>query len=177
MKRENTSSRLKNLMEERNLRQVDLLNLVLPLCNKYHIKMNKSDISQYVSGKNEPSQEKLVVLGMALHVSEAWLMGFDVPMERNSSHFLDSSEEARELLDYYHRLNSLGQKEALKRMKELSYLEIYTSKEEKSSNLILAAHERKDATPEGIEEDIALIKHRLKKLERRNSFELPGTHS
>ena len=70
MKRENTSRRLKQLMEERNLRQVDLLNLILPLCNKYHIKMNKSDISQYVSGKNEPSQEKLVMLGMALHVSE-----------------------------------------------------------------------------------------------------------
>ena len=44
--------------------------------------MNKSDISQYVSGKVEPSQEKLVVLGMALNVTESWLMGFDVPMER-----------------------------------------------------------------------------------------------
>ncbi len=177
MKRENTSRRLKQLMEERNLRQVDLLNLILPLCNKYHIKMNKSDISQYVSGKNEPSQEKLVMLGMALHVSEAWLMGFDVPMERNSSYFLDSSEEIHELLDYYHRLNHTGQKEAIKRIKELSHLEIYTGKEEEPSNLILAAHECKDATKEGIEEDIALIKHRLKKLERRNSFELPGTHS
>ena len=47
--------------------------------------MNKSDISQYVSGKVEPSQEKLVILGMALNVSEAWLMGFDVSPARKDS--------------------------------------------------------------------------------------------
>ena len=41
-----------------------------------------SDISQYCSGKTEPNQEKLFILGNALNVSEAWLMGFDVPMER-----------------------------------------------------------------------------------------------
>lgn len=82
--KENTSDRLKKLMDERKLKQVDILNLSLPYCKKYNIKMNKSDISQYVSGKVEPSQEKLVVLGMALDVSEAWLMGFDVsPMRKD----------------------------------------------------------------------------------------------
>lgn len=45
--------------------------------------MNKSDLSQYCSGKTEPNQDKLYVLGAALNVNEAWLMGFDVPMERN----------------------------------------------------------------------------------------------
>lgn len=44
--------------------------------------MNKSDISQYCSGKAEPNQSKLFVLGAALNVSEGWLMGYDVPMER-----------------------------------------------------------------------------------------------
>lgn len=83
MKTSNTSERLKQLMRDRNLRQVDILNLTKPYCQKYSVKMNKSDISQYVSGKNEPSQEKLVILGMALNVSEPWLMGFDVPMIRN----------------------------------------------------------------------------------------------
>ena len=78
MKRYTTSERLKQLMEERNLKQVDILNKSLPYCNKYGVKMNKSDISQYVSGKVEPSQDKLVVLGMALDVTESWLMGFDV---------------------------------------------------------------------------------------------------
>lgn len=82
--KESTSDRLRKLMDERKLKQVDILNLSLPYCEKYNIKMNKSDISQYVSGKVEPSQEKLVILGMALDVSEAWLMGFDVsPMRKD----------------------------------------------------------------------------------------------
>ena len=49
--RENTAARLKQIMEERKLKQVDILNLSLPYCKKYDVKMNKSDISQYVSGK------------------------------------------------------------------------------------------------------------------------------
>lgn len=84
MKRENTAIRLRKLMDDRNIRQVDILNLCEPYCRKYDVKMNKSDISQYLSGKSEPGQDKLVVLGMALNVNEAWLMGFDVPVERNS---------------------------------------------------------------------------------------------
>lgn len=86
MNRESTASRLRQLMSERNLKQVDILNMSLPLCAKYNVKMNKSDISQYVAGKVEPSQEKLVILGMALNVTESWLMGFDVPMERKDFH-------------------------------------------------------------------------------------------
>mgnify|MGYP002581746543 CR=1 FL=1 len=84
--KENTSDRLKKIMEERKIKQVDILNMSLPYCRKYNIKMNKSDISQYVSGKVEPSQEKLVILGMALDVSEAWLMGLDVsPFRRGKT--------------------------------------------------------------------------------------------
>jgi len=84
MKTANTSQRLKQLMSERNLRQIDILALTKPYCEKYNVKMNKSDISQYVSGKNEPSQDKLVVLGMALNVQESWLMGYDAQKERDS---------------------------------------------------------------------------------------------
>lgn len=90
MREENTSIRLKRIMQERQLRQVDILNLVKPYCEKNDVKMNKSDISQYVSGKVEPSQDKLVVLAMALNVSEAWLMGFDIP-EENSINVFDIS--------------------------------------------------------------------------------------
>ena len=79
MKKETTSVRLKKIMEDRKLRQIDILNLTKPFCNEYSVKMNKADISQYVSGKNEPNQEKLFVLSKALNVSEAWLMGYDVP--------------------------------------------------------------------------------------------------
>ena len=53
-----------------------------PYCKRYDIKMAKNDLSQYVNDKVQPKQDKLSILGMALNVSEAWLMGYDVPMER-----------------------------------------------------------------------------------------------
>ena len=82
MKKSNTAQRLNEVMAERNLKQVDVLRLTVPYCNRYNIKMNKSDLSQYCSGKVEPNQDKLFVLSAALNVNEAWLMGFDVPKER-----------------------------------------------------------------------------------------------
>lgn len=85
MKVSNTSARLKELMQERTLRQVDILNAAKPYCAQYGIKLEKNDLSQYVSGKVEPKQEKLTILGLALNVNEAWLMGYDVSMARNVS--------------------------------------------------------------------------------------------
>ena len=82
IKRSSTSQRLKQLMEIKNLRQVDILEAVKPYSEHYGIKFSKNALSQYVSGKVEPKQDKLFILGMALNIDEAWLMGFDVPMER-----------------------------------------------------------------------------------------------
>lgn len=106
MDRVSTADRLRQIMEERNLRQVDILNLVLPICAKYDVKMNKSDISQYVSGKVEPSQEKLVVLGMALNVTESWLMGFDVSSERK-----DTQIQAEKDFDVFYRFSMLNERD------------------------------------------------------------------
>lgn len=77
-----TAQRLVAIMEERNLRQVDILEKAKPYCEKYKQKLTKSDLSQFVNGKVTPRQWKLTILSLALDVSEAWLMGFDVPMER-----------------------------------------------------------------------------------------------
>lgn len=85
MKIENTSVRLKKLMEDRNLKQVDILEKCKPFCEKFNVKISKSDLSQYVSGKVEPGSKKLTILGLALNVNEAWLMGYDVTMERNDN--------------------------------------------------------------------------------------------
>lgn len=81
MKVSNTSERLKQIMKERNLRQVDILRLTEYYCKTYNVKMNKSDISQYCSGKVEPNQDKLFILSAALNVNISWLMGYDVPSE------------------------------------------------------------------------------------------------
>lgn len=48
------------------------------------IKVTKSDLSQYLSGKSVPGNWKADILGKVLDVSPVWLMGFDVPMSRDS---------------------------------------------------------------------------------------------
>lgn len=82
MSKENTSTRLKALMKERKLKQVDILEKAKLLGAKYDIKFNKSDISQYVSGSVIPGQEKLSILAEALNVNEVWLMGYEVSRDR-----------------------------------------------------------------------------------------------
>lgn len=111
MKKENTAIRLKQIMEERQLRQVDILEKCKPLCEKFKVKLGRNDLSQYVNGKVEPRKEKLAILGLALNVSEAWLMGFDVPMERK----LDAplwDRETKQFEDhinaFYYQMKSLG---------------------------------------------------------------------
>lgn len=106
MKRENTAIRLKQLMQERSLKQVDILEMTKPYCAKYDVKMNKSDLSQYVSGKVEPNQVKLFVLSRALRVNEAWLMGFDVEKEKEFS-----GKEASKDIDLIQKFSLLNKRD------------------------------------------------------------------
>lgn len=46
--------------------------------------LSKSTISHYMSGYTKPKSDRLYMLAKALNVNEAWLMGYDVPMERDS---------------------------------------------------------------------------------------------
>lgn len=80
MKKSTTADRLRYLMTSRNLKQIDILRAAEPYAAQFNVKMNRSDISQYVSGKVEPGQDKLTILGLALGVDPVWLMGIDVPM-------------------------------------------------------------------------------------------------
>ena len=67
----------------------DRLQLALDLNNKKAIDLAndldipKSAISQYLSGKSKKLDSvRIFIIAEYLNVSEAWLMGFDVPMER-----------------------------------------------------------------------------------------------
>ena len=82
MDRIHTSIRLRQIMEERGIKQADLVRMCAPFAREAGISMGKSAISQYVTGKSLPAQRQLTILGQALNVSEAWLMGFDVPRGR-----------------------------------------------------------------------------------------------
>ena len=157
MKKENTAIRLKTIMNMRGLRQVDIRNLTVPYCQKYSVKMNKSDISQYCSGKTEPNQEKLFILGNALNVSEAWLMGFDVPMERTpykaeSVQNSSVSAQCKEIIEICNQLSPHNQR------KVLAYSKNLLSAQQMEEDL-LAAHARTDVeqTPEGVQHDLDIM--------------------
>lgn len=77
-----TSDRLHEIMLSRGIRQADIVEACQPFCKKYSIPVSKNDISQYVRGITEPKQDKLTILGLALDVSEVWLMGYNVPQSR-----------------------------------------------------------------------------------------------
>lgn len=133
MKKETTATRLKKVMQLLNLRQTDIIELAQPYCRKFNVRLNKSDLSQYVSGKVEPGQEKLSVIGMATGVSEAWLLGYDVPMERdlsknNASEFNKKDILSKRLFSEFGKLNTSGKNEAINRVTELTYIPRYTKK-------------------------------------------------
>lgn len=114
--KQTTADRLQLIMQERNLRQADVLEMIKPYCERYDVKIPRNALSQYTTGKVIPKQDKLTILGLALNVSEVWLMGYDVPREREknaqnpvrdskreniSRLFLALTEEnQRKLLDY-----------------------------------------------------------------------------
>ena len=74
------ANRLEKAMNLKNMKQVDLV-------EKTNI--DKSLISNYLKGKYKAKQDNLYLLAKILNVSEAWLMGYDVPMERNSEDILN----------------------------------------------------------------------------------------
>ena len=100
MKISSTAERLLQLINERNLKQVDILRLAAPYCKKNNIKLNRNDLSQYVNGKVEPRKSKLYILGQALKVNEAWLMGYDVPQSGTAT-ANSITEQEKTLLAFY----------------------------------------------------------------------------
>ncbi|UBH10118.1 helix-turn-helix domain-containing protein [Macrococcus armenti] len=70
-------------MRIRNYKQVDVLERSKKITAETGVKISKTDLSQYVNGKTEARQDKLHVLARTLEVSEAWLMGYDVPMNED----------------------------------------------------------------------------------------------
>ena len=97
-KKEACSKRISKALSFRNMKQTDLCNITgIP----------KSAISQYISGAFEPKQDRIFLIANALDVSEAWLMGFDVPMQREtqSPDKQELTEGEKKWLELYHQLS------------------------------------------------------------------------
>lgn len=90
--KKDTSTRLQELMHIKNINQVDL-------CQRTGIP--KSSMSMYLSGERSPRQNRLSQIAEKFNISEAWLMGYDVPMERTDSLSDEtlSQKDKRDILD------------------------------------------------------------------------------
>ena len=71
------AKRLREALDERGMTQTALAQMS---------GISKSSISRYLSGAWEGKQDAVYALSKALHVNEAWLMGYDVPMDRDAKH-------------------------------------------------------------------------------------------
>jgi transcriptional regulator with XRE-family HTH domain len=80
------AERIKKALTVKGMRQSDLCRLT---------NIPKSALSQYISGAFEPKQDRIYLMAQALNVSETWLMGLDVPMEKQKK----ASPDKRELTE------------------------------------------------------------------------------
>ncbi|MBR2683353.1 MAG: helix-turn-helix domain-containing protein, partial [Atopobiaceae bacterium] len=71
MAQEAFATRLREAMNEKGLKQVDLLRYA----ESHGHKLGKSQLSQYLSGKTMPRPDKLANLATALGVTVEWLSG------------------------------------------------------------------------------------------------------
>lgn len=76
---ENFSVRLQKAMNMRNMKAIEL---------SEKTGIPKSSLSEYLKGKYEAKQKGIYKLAKVLDVNEGWLMGLDVPMERNTDDLL-----------------------------------------------------------------------------------------
>ena len=71
---ETFQNRLKKAMNIRNIKQIELVEKT---------GLDKTLINKYLAGVSNARQQKLTKLADALDVNEVWLMGYDVPMQRD----------------------------------------------------------------------------------------------
>lgn len=67
------SQRLKELLEKKDLTQAELSRLS---------GVNKSSLSRYLKGDWKAKQDTVYAIAKATSINEAWLMGYDVPMNK-----------------------------------------------------------------------------------------------
>lgn len=94
------SKRISEALKIKGMKQYELCKLA---------NVPKSSLSLYLSGAYEPKQDRVYDIAKALNVNEAWLMGYDVPMERkeinpSSPPEPELSEGEKMLLDLFRRV-------------------------------------------------------------------------
>ena len=104
---ENCGQRIAKALDINGMKQAELCKLA---------KVPKSSLSLYLSGAYEPKQNRIYDMARVLNVSEAWLMGYDVPMERqekNPPNEPTLTEGEKMVLELFRKIPEDRQSEAL----------------------------------------------------------------
>ena len=89
-------TRLKEAMHLKGMKQVEL---------SEKTGIGKSSISHYMSGTHSPTTDRVYLIAKALNVSEAWLLGYDVPMEREDIRNNTNSLEINHIVAFNEQRN------------------------------------------------------------------------
>lgn len=76
---------------------------VLPADLSRKTGIHKGTLSKYLKGDYIPKQSKIAAIADALRVSPAWLLGYNVPMERQEIQLEKLTEENQARLTAYYR--------------------------------------------------------------------------
>lgn len=68
------AQRLSELLAKKNISQAEL---------SRRTGVSKSSITHYIKGDWEGKQDAVYAISQAMNINEAWLMGYDVPMEKD----------------------------------------------------------------------------------------------
>ncbi len=82
---EKTNLRLQKALAIRGMKQIEL---------SEKTGITKGTISQYISGKRNPKRNAIVLMAEALSIDPVWLMGLDVPMEKEEKTKMEELAEA-----------------------------------------------------------------------------------
>ena len=75
---EDFKDRLRKAIEIKSLKPIDI---------SKKTGITKGTISNYLNGRYKAAQTNLYLISKALNVDEAWLMGYDVPMEKEDEEY------------------------------------------------------------------------------------------
>ena len=90
MPKETFADRLKDALNRQGMKQVD----VIRAASQAGVKLGKSHMSQYVSGKTIPREEILRFLAKTLQVTPEWLAGGESEPERLAGAGNEPEEQA-----------------------------------------------------------------------------------
>lgn len=125
------------------LREALVLNDKKPADLCRDLRLAKSTVSQYLSGKSKNMDaDRLQDICTYLNVSEAWMMGYDVPMERKTKNALSrdglSSDES-ELISNYQKLNAAGKSKVREYAADLTEQQKYMLSDAEESPVVESA--------------------------------------